>query len=169
MKVWTPNGEWSAETNYGSLDHTMTVLKEHLENCPDWNNVRITMSRVSTVKATPPEDLCECGHPRSSHFINYASGPCCLDCGSRNEHGFSSARRRVMSERNLPVGWQACPVCQGTGVFTMFRDSSSVLPTGTCPVCMGSRIISTVTGLPPAAPNALWPVADAARKEAGDE
>jgi hypothetical protein len=44
------------------------------------------------------EDLCECGHPRSSHFINYASGPCCLDCGSRNEHGFSSARRRVMSD-----------------------------------------------------------------------
>jgi hypothetical protein len=56
MKVWTPNGEWSAETNYGSLDHTMTVLKEHLENCPDWNNVRITMSRVSTVKAAARQE-----------------------------------------------------------------------------------------------------------------
>jgi DnaJ-class molecular chaperone len=54
-----------------------------------------------------------------------------------------------MSERNVLAGWQACPVCQGTGMFSDWRDSSA-LTARTCPVCMGSRIISTVTGLPPA-------------------
>jgi hypothetical protein len=73
-----------------------------------------------------------------------------------------------VSEVNVPAGWQACPICQGTGTFTRWRDSSSALPMQTCPTCMGSRIISVLTGLPPAAPNALWTV-DPAPPDTGRE
>jgi hypothetical protein len=38
-----------------------------------------------------------------------------------------------MVESKLAVGWQACPICQGAGTFTAWRDSSSVLAMQTCP------------------------------------
>jgi hypothetical protein len=46
MKVWTPDGEWTSETAYSSIEHAFKVIQGHLEN-PNWNNVRITMSRVN--------------------------------------------------------------------------------------------------------------------------
>jgi len=42
------------------------------------------------------------------------------------------------------MGFQKCPVCNGTG-----RHSDFGLTDATCPVCEGKRIINEMTGRPP--------------------
>lgn len=44
------------------------------------------------------------------------------------------------------IGWQTCPVCNGSGVSQQ-GGTYNTIPT--CPTCNGKRIISTITGNPP--------------------
>ena len=44
------------------------------------------------------------------------------------------------------IGFQACPVCFGTGVS---QNSGTYSTVPTCTVCNGKKIISTITGQPP--------------------
>lgn len=45
------------------------------------------------------------------------------------------------------MGFQKCPICNGTGIITNNGNYSA--PSSTCPVCQGKRIINELTGLPP--------------------
>ncbi len=48
------------------------------------------------------------------------------------------------------MGFQKCPVCNGTGKHSEFG-----LTDATCPVCEGKRIINEMTGRPPQGGNTI--------------
>jgi hypothetical protein len=60
MDVWTVDGKWSTKTDYASLKHVLHVIEQALTQAPrDWNNVRITMSRVNDLPGEAVNDSSE--------------------------------------------------------------------------------------------------------------
>lgn len=68
-------------------------------------------------------------------------------CGKKNEEINNCTTCRPKLVGPVIVGWQKCPVCEGSGyVFPIITTGSGMEH---CTICNAEKIINTETGLPP--------------------